>query len=469
MDTSPTTQTYANQIQAVIHQFLQERLQPKLDKLKKGEEKERQKLLDDYDSDSDPLQQERLQFEFNKLKEGEDEKRQKLLDAHRPENWIADAARRVGQIQQATHALKYTHPDAKGTSLISQGNAAVGAAMIGTHTLNGAAVPDVVGNSAALDVYKFLRLEVDGKTLLMLANESNPALAAAFSSDGEEAQAWMDAFAGLTEPKGQPSSHRLAKQLYWPLGNGEYHLLAPLFPTSLVHRVYSGIREDRFSESAKAAREAHRNKLPFAHGYREYPNFAIQKFGGTKPQNISQLNSERHGENYLLASLPPVWNSPMIRPPLKVGSIFDHWLLHSRRITQLTRTLRQFLAKVQPANNIGIRNKRAELVALIRDEVMQQAAHLQDLPAGWSQHEECRLNRDECYWLDPSRGIGDEDFAAEHAASDWKENISHRFANWLNARLNTDKAPMGDPEHEAWESNLGKELRMMREELGSHE
>lgn len=30
--------------------------------------------------------------------------------------------------------------------------------------------------------------------------------------------------------------------------------------------------------------------------------------GGTKPQNISQLTSERGGANYLLASLPPTWS-----------------------------------------------------------------------------------------------------------------------------------------------------------------
>ena len=31
--------------------------------------------------------------------------------------WLADAARRVGQIQAVTHVLKATHPDARGSSL----------------------------------------------------------------------------------------------------------------------------------------------------------------------------------------------------------------------------------------------------------------------------------------------------------------------------------------------------------------
>ncbi len=422
-------------IQTVIKQFLQERLQPKLDK----------------------------------LKEGEDEKRQKLLDAHQPEIWIADAARRVGQIQQVTHAIKYTHPDAKGTSLNSQGNPAAGEHLVGTHTLNGSVPPDVVGNAAALDVYKFLRLEVNSKTLLRLASDSAPALAAALSADTEVAQSWMTAFANLTEPKGEPTSHKLAKQLYWPLGSGEYHLLAPLFPTALVHGVNACIREDRFSDAARAAREARRNRQPHDHGFREYPNFAIQNFGGTKPQNISQFNSERHGENYLLAAVPPNWKSERISPPLKTDSIFDRWLNRNKRIYQLTKALRGFLVKAQPVNNINIRDKRAELVASIVDEVIQLAAQLRESSPGWSQHEDCRLNPDECYWLDPYRGLDDKEFAAARFKSNWQETIYDRFGNWLNARLNADKTPMSDTEHTEWHSVLKAELGMLREELDYHE
>ena len=45
-----------------------------------------------------------------------------------------------------------------------------------------------------------------------------------------------------------------------------------------------------------------------------YASLAVQELGGTKPQNISQLNSERRGDNYLLASLPPVWKTVAVQP-----------------------------------------------------------------------------------------------------------------------------------------------------------
>lgn len=36
--------------------------------------------------------------------------------------WLADAARRVTQIQAVTHVLKATHPDARGSSLFVEPN-----------------------------------------------------------------------------------------------------------------------------------------------------------------------------------------------------------------------------------------------------------------------------------------------------------------------------------------------------------
>ena len=360
------------------------------------------------------------------------EKRQKLLDAHQPEVWIADAARRVTQIQLVTHALKFTHPDAKGTSISSYGNAHVSHLVLGTHSLADQGIPDVVGNAAALDVNKFLRMQVDGKTLLQRASEGDDALLAAFSPDRDQAKEWVSAFAGITEDKlGGPASHKLAKQVYWPLPDGGYHLLAPLFPTSLVHEIWGRIREDRFSEMVKEARQAHRTHTRHSHGYCEYPGLTVQKFGGTKPQNISQLNSERNGENYLLPSCPPTWRSETIRLPLGVSSIFAGWLGRRKEVRDQLRTLRGFLVSVQQVNNMNIRQKRAELVGYICDELLNLAAEIQNQPSGWSRQAECRLNRSEQCWLDPGRAEEDAAFASIYERGEWCDEITRSFGNWL--------------------------------------
>ena len=413
------------------------------------------------------LREDRLQPKLDKLKDDDDEARQKLIAEHQPASWIADAARRVGQIQQVTHAIKFTHPSADGSSLSSAGNPAAGASVVGSHVLGGAAAADVVGNAAALDVYKFLRLSVDGRSLLDRAIGRDPALAEALSEDPDQAAEWMAAFAGLPEPKGRPASHKLAKQIYWPLGDGRYHLLAPLLSSPLAHAVHRRIGEDRFSDDAKAAREARRAGKAHPGGYRDYPNLVIQSFGGSKPQNISQLNSERRGENFLLASVPPIWQSPAIRPPLKTETVFSRYFERRREVRRLSEALRDYLRRVADArSNIRIRETRAELITDLCGEVLHMAAELRTyLTPGWTAGPECQLNLAEQCWLDPARSQLDDTFATQFRRGDWKDEVCLRFGNWLNARLQTDKTHFGEAESQAWQAALGGELKLLREEL----
>ena len=426
-------------IKAVIAQFLTDRLQPKLEKVAE----------DDY------------------------ERRAQLHAAYVPKTWIADAARRVGQIQQVTHAIKYTHPDARGSSLYSVGNQHVSDSEVGTHTLGAALAADVVGNAAALDVYKFLNLRVGEHSILALAVGNHPALATALSDNAEEAQEWMEAFATLTESKGQLASHKLAKQIYWPLGDGSYHLLSPLFSTSLAHTVWEKIRAD--SELAWDVRKARKAGESLATPFSDYPELLIQKFGGDNPQNISQLNANRTSKNYLLPALPPNWQSPTIRPPFAVNSVFDRIFSNRPRVRELVRTLRAFLESVVDYNNLAIREKRAELTAYLCDEALLYAAELRDaietgeLAAGWTLDERCQLNRAEQLWLDPLHGEADPDFASEYKRDEWPDEICRRFGNWLNARLTTDKLPMSAVEADHWRGVLEKEMRLLRRELADHE
>ena len=413
------------------------------------------------------LREDRLQPKLDKLKDDDDEARQKLIAEHQPASWIADAARRVGQIQQVTHAIKFTHPSADGSSLSSAGNPAAGASVVGSHVLGGAAAADVVGNAAALDVYKFLRLSVDGRSLLDRAIGRDPALAEALSEDPDQAAEWMAAFAGLPEPKGRPASHKLAKQIYWPLGDGRYHLLAPLLSSPLAHAVHRRIGEDRFSDDAKAAREARRAGKAHPGGYRDYPNLVIQSFGGSKPQNISQLNSERRGENFLLASVPPIWQSPAIRPPLKTETVFSRYFERRREVRRLSEALRDYLRRVADArNNIRIRETRADLVTDLCGEVLHMAAELRTyLTPGWTAGPECQLNLAEQCWLDPARSQLDDTFATQLRRGDWKDEVCLRFGNWLNARLQTDQTHFGEAESQACQTALGGDLKLLREEL----
>lgn len=386
---------------------------------------------------------ERLNAKLEKLTE-DDPKRIALREQFVPAAWLEDAARRVGQIQAVTHSLKPIHPEAKGSSLFREPGSLTSLTEIGSHSLGAVFDTDVVGNAAALDVYKFLKLKYEEQSLLTLAIAADADFGAALTADPSAAQAWMTAFAGLAEPRGKFSSHTQAKQIYWPIGadphdDAGYHLLAPLYPTSLVHRVYQTLQEDRFGEDAKAARKARKAGEWHERTVHEYQNLAVQKLGGTKPQNISQLNSERRGDNYLLASLPPVWRSLTVRPLFGVDSLFNVYRWR-REVHALAKDLRRFLES-DPARNKETRQRRDELVDGLLDELIQFTAEIQTLEPGWSADPQCELPPAHCAWLDPDTSNPHPHDIIERLASD--------FANWLNAQLR-DPLPMGDPEYLYW-------------------
>lgn len=403
---------------------------------------------------------ERLESKLEKLSP-DDPKLAELHQQFIPATWLEDAARRAGQIQAVTHSLKPIHPDARGTNLYAPPQALAALPVVGSHCLGDDFAGDVVGNAAALDVYKFLKLEHQGRSLLALVQECDADLAAALSDNPAQAQDWINAFAALTEPRGRLASHTLAKQLYWLTGNNphddaSYHLLAPLYASSLAHRVYQTVQDDRFSEEAKTARDAKKAGTFSERPVREYPQLAVQQLGGTKPQNISQLNSERRGNNFLLASLPPIWRTEELKPLLNTESMFPRY---SRRpeVRPLLKAMLAFL-KSDPARNVETRARRAEGVNALIDEFLQLSAELRSLPPGWSQTPDCRLGSAQKHWLDPDGVALACGASGQPLPTDTAEQISAAFANWLNAQLR-NPLPMGDPEFLEWRQQMHEQIK----------
>ncbi|MFT3760539.1 type I-F CRISPR-associated protein Csy1 [Thauera sp.] len=400
-----------------------------------------------------------------KLKGQDDEAAAKTATKYDYHEWLGDAARRVTQIQAVTHVLKATHPDARGTSLHIPPDSLPQHEEIGTHLLGNDYAEDIVGNAAALDVYKFLKLNVDGRRLLDWLQADDADLLHALHEDKAIARQWASAFKGLIRPPTAPVSHGLAKQIYWcasgePADNNGFHLLQPLFSSSLAHAVHQEINDARFGEANKAARQARREKKAHDAPYRDYRNLATRKLGGTKPQNISQLNSERGGLNYLLASLPPRWNQDRPRQFL----FNDSALARFRRFDGVNELLDALLAllKDNPAPTMHTRIKRERIErALGQSLAAFGLASRQLFQPGWTRDADCRLPLCEQLWLDPERAelplreeakhkTEDEEFNAALEWKDWPDEVAHRFGNWLNAILLQHDLPVGDAEHAHW-------------------
>lgn len=404
---------------------------------------------------------ERLNGKLDKLKP-DDPKRDELKRKFLPAFWLENAAtKRVGQIQAATHILKAIHPDAIGTSLYIPPNTLPKIPVVGSHCLEANFTNDVVGNAASLDIYSLLQKQHEGQSLFALALAQDEDFAAALSDDVEEGRAWLNAFAGLVTPRGRPTSHTLAKQLYWQVGadaeqDESFHLLAPLYASALAHRVYDRLKDDRFSEASKTAREAKKANAYSERPVHEYPNLAIQQLGGSNQQNVGVLNTKRTGQNHLFASLPPVWRSVELKPLLNSDSMFPRF---ARRPAVKT-ALRELLAflKTDPTPNIHTRKRRAAWVAELTSEFLQFTAELHSLPAGWSLQSECSLPERQARWLDPDGWVQDDEAHDRVPPTDVAEHICALFADWLNAALK-NPLPMGDPEWLEWKKVIWEDIK----------
>jgi len=370
--------------------------------------------------------------------------------------WLADAARRVGQIQAVTHVLKATHPDARGSSLHVAPSSLPFHSDIGSHSLGEDFAEDVVGNAAALDVFKLLKLDVDGRRLLDWIQAADADLQAALSDDPAQARDWMQAFASPVRKDTLPVTHTMAKQLYWLVGeepheDSQYHLLQPMFSSSLAHAVHADIQDARFGEANKEARQARNGNKPSDAHYRDYRNLVARKLGGTKPQNISQLNSERGGVNYLLASVPPPAWKPRGLNLHRFTSVFDEKrspFLTYGGVRDLVRALADFLKK-NPEPTKETRDRREAIEQAIGWELATFGAAIRGShPAGWTRDDN-DLPQCEQLWLDPDRielperndpehpYWHDEDIAFNHAYEhgDWADEVATRFGRWLNYQL----------------------------------
>jgi CRISPR-associated protein Csy1 len=378
--------------------------------------------------------------------------------------WLADAARRVGQIQAVTHVLKATHPDARGSSFYVTPERLPQHLEIGTHSLGEHYADDIVGNAAALDIYKFLKVEVENRRLLDWFLQDDADLLSALHDNESTAQEWATAFKGLVRPPSSVlASHEKAKQVYWccsgePTDDAGFHLLQPLFSSTLAHAIHTEISEARFGESNTQARHAKRDKQAHDVVYRDYNNLVTRKLGGTKPQNISQLNSERGGVNYLLASLPPAWNREHPRSFFGIDSIFSRFSRYED-VPSLIRALRQLL-KSDPDPIMETRIQREHIEQALGNSLAAFGLEIQQrLQPGWTRDADCKLPLHEQLWLDPKRAQlppredheeEDTAFAQAFEWKDWPDEVASHFARELNDILRKDKLPVGDIELEHW-------------------
>ncbi|MFJ5434625.1 type I-F CRISPR-associated protein Csy1 [Pectobacterium sp. CHL-2024] len=425
-----------------ILSYINNRKQTKLDAFDKEAEKKR------VDLSGEALAAEELELA---------EKRREIEKKHEVRAWLTDAASRAGQISLVTHALKYTHSYAKGSSVFSD-KTLTDAKTLSTATLTQPAI-DVVGNAAVLDVAGLLQAEHKGDSLVAALQRGDHRALEALAENSEQLAKWLTGFQQVFTDR-QPSSHKLAKQIYFPIANGEYHLLSPLYSSSLAHALHQRINAVRFGDEAKAIRQAQKANQWHDQRSISYPYLAVQNMGGSNKQNISSLNVTRNGRSYLLNCAPPQWNS-IEKPPQQHECIFrlnGEMDYHTRDIV---RPMRHFLLSVKDVeNNRDIRHQRLRYLDQLIDRLFFYVASVQNLPSGWSAQSE--LKHAQQLWLDPYRAETDTVFRREREAGDWQKAVAYDFGRWLNRRLKHEELIFGEVERREW-STAALFKRRMRE------
>lgn len=439
-----------------IREYIQGRASDKLEKVDKEAEKARQKA---YATGDDVAE----------LEQRQSEQRAVLVQEYAAPRWLDNAATRAKQITLATHAAKFSHSDSKANSVAAQYPQPV-AALLGTHQIDELCL-DVVGNAAALDVANLLLLQEGGIALWQQISAGDDSSLRAFSDDESQLAVWLTGLSGALE-NDTITSHSLAKQTYFPVGGGTYHLVSPLHASSLSHAVYERVQHHRYSEDAKQARSQRKGAKGCGNPVVFFVESASMNYGGSKPQNISLLNSRRGGKAYLLSCAPPIWQSNL-RLPTKGKEAF--WRMYRFRVSADIKGLRDYLGRVSNYNNKAIREGRVRRVTRLLDQLLQMAAELREMgDVGWSAQSQLPLS-EQCF-LDPDRAElvheRDSEFCKKMDDKSWIEELSESYARWLNGQLSGMRnsqgvklRDLGDAEAGLWQQEMKNTVSRLRNDL----
>lgn len=373
-----------------------------------------------------------------KLKSVSDEEQiSKITETFSPENWLPNAAKRAKQLTISSHPSTFTHSAAKTSSVIAQSKTYPDG-FLRTGNVQVDSEPDVFGNAAAMDVYKFLSLILtDGKTVLAHLDENTETIQQQFKLASTPFDELRDNFLAIKQDKSSKvRTSGQVKQVYFPVAE-DYHLLSVLTPSGLMFALKEKIQNIRFSEQTKLAREAEKNNAFNEQGFDELYDLTIMGFGGTKPQNISVLNSKFHGETYLLPCIPPHFKKRDVEPPY---SDFFKNSIYPRLYTDSFQAFHRLItAKV---NNINIRDGRDNVIGFVIDKVIERSWQFRQLDAGWS--EKTSLPMYQRIWLDDA-------FLDEREKTyDWLNRVikelSHWFIDGYRKVIGKDAELLGDEE-----------------------
>ena len=344
-----------------------------------------------------------------------------------PEHWLPDAARRAGQMSMATHPCTFSHPSSRKnkngdvTPVICEAPPAPDGLLRCGNVKN--AQTDALGNAAVLDVHKFLDLLLDdGKKVIEHIRDESPLARKLLDIATESYENLRDGFlAMIGGGESETVTSSKIKQVYFPIARREYHLLSILTNSGIVFELKEHIDHLRYSDEAKAAREARKEgKCIEPPHYKELFELTVIGYGGTKPQNISVLNNRYGGKAYLLSSLPPKIERREIRFPKK--DFFTESLPY-RKVRDILKGLDAIITT--DYNNVDIRRGRKYRYEQLMDLIITQMMRVRSVSFEQCREENSRLPEYQKIWLC-------EQYREQRETQDtWLDELIDRISRWI--------------------------------------
>lgn len=350
-----------------------------------------------------------------------------------PADWFDAMVMQMNGCHLASHIGKFTNPDIKTT--------------VCSHSKKVAGYVTTGGSNCSLDILTPAQYLGSASLLLSPVTPDKNVLEAVITRDKElekelellslpieKLQKKVQEMLEDSQKEPEATDTHL-RQVYFPIAEGEYHLLSVMPSSCLALEMYQRIRAinghkincyDKTSED-------------YGKPCEEVTGLTMIGFGGSKPLNISALNSRNRGKAYLLSSLPPSLQEVKVRIPK--SDFFKESIWYKSQKIKLYQ-LHAYMKSTR--NNLKVRRGIRALVHKIMDDVIFTAYQIRATGDGWSDDEKyANLPHAQKIWLDDI-------YKEKRKDNDWLQEIAGSFARWVIASyektLGDEKILLGDGE-----------------------
>lgn len=351
-----------------------------------------------------------------------------------PADWFDAMVMHMNECHLASHVGKFTNPDIKTT--------------VCSHSKKVAGYVTTGGSTCSLDILTPAQYLGSASLLLSPVTPDKNVLEAVITRDKElekelellslpieKLQKKVQEMLEDSQKEPEATDTHL-RQVYFPIAEGEYHLLSVMPSSCLALEMYQRIRAINGHKIDCCNKKSENYGKPCE----EVTGLTMIGFGGSKPLNISALNSRCGGKTYLLSSLPPSLPARKIRLPK--SDFFRESIWYKQQSSALYR-LHAYMK--QDRNTIEIRQAIHDLVDEMISAVFFAAYQIRAEKIGWNEEEAySQLPTAQKIWLDDA-------YAEERKETSWADDISSSFARWVirsyEKLLGEDAIKLGDAEH----------------------